>query len=70
MALFFNVTCFTLATVVFLRILDRYCMPKQASNEPPIVKLFIPYVAYIVGLIRHGNLLSIFEVWVQCRQTM
>lgn len=55
MALFFYATCLALAIVVFLFILDRHYMPRQASNEPPVVKSFIPYVGHIVGLIRHGT---------------
>jgi hypothetical protein len=55
MALFFNATCLALAVVVFLLALDRRYMPKQASNEPPVVKSLIPYIGHIVGLIRHGT---------------
>jgi len=55
MVLFFNAICLALAVVVFLFALDRHYMPKQASNEPPVVKSFIPYVGHIVGLIRHGT---------------
>lgn len=55
MALVFNATCLALAIAVFLLILDRRYMPRQASNEPPVVKSFIPYVGHIIGLIRHGT---------------
>jgi len=54
MALFFNATCLGLLIALFLFVLDRRYMPQQASDEPPVVTSFVPYVGHIIGLIRYG----------------
>ena len=35
--------------------LDYFYVPKQLSNEPPLVDHYIPYIGHIIGLMRHGT---------------
>ena len=38
-------------TLTAYRFLDYYCIPKYATNEPPVVYSSIPYIRYIIRLL-------------------